>query len=161
MSFDDRLAKAIERGNKQRTTAGQERVTAQMTEEQFRTLHSQGRVELSERIEQALQKLAHAFPGFEYKTIVTPEGWGAKISRDDIVLARRQGVSQLYSHLELLVKPYTPTRILELISRGAIRNKEVLARSHYQQLQDLNLVAYSELLDQWILEFAEKYAAAG
>jgi ABC-type sugar transport system ATPase subunit len=159
MDFDDRLAKAIERGQKQRTAAGQERISAQLTDEQFRTLHSQGRVELSERIEQALQKLTNAFPGFEYKTIVTPEGWGAKISRDDIVAARRQGVSQLYSHLELLVKPYTSTRILELVSRGAIRNKEVLTRSHFQQLQDLNLPSYNELLDQWVIEFAEKYAA--
>lgn len=59
----------------------------------------------------------------------------------------------------MLVRPYSASRIVELVARGAIRNKEVLSRSHFQQLTQIDIDAYRDIVDQWILEYAEKFSA--
>ena len=59
----------------------------------------------------------------------------------------------------MLVRPYSPTRIVELVARGAIRNKEVLSRSHFQQLTQVDIDGFRDVVDQWILEYAEKFSA--
>ena len=59
----------------------------------------------------------------------------------------------------MLVKPYTSSRILELLARGAIRNKEVLSRNHFQFLAEADLDGFSELINQWVLEYVEKFSA--
>jgi hypothetical protein len=161
MSFDQRLEKAIERGQRQRDTESRERALQAMTEEECKNIHSKARLELSEHIEGCLRKLADYFPGFEYETLVSADGWGARINRDDLGPGGQgtKGFIHYYSHLEMLVKAYSPARIVELVARGAIRNKEVLSRTHFQQLSQVDLEIYREIVDQWVLEFAERYSA--
>lgn len=161
MNFDQRLERAIERGQRQRDADSRERLLKAMTEEECRNLHSKSRLELSEHVEAGLRKLADYFPGFEYETLMSADGWGAKIRRDDLAAgpAGTKGLVHFYSHMEMLVRPYSPTRIVELVARGAIRNKEVLSRSHFQQLTQVDVDAFREVVDQWILEYAEKFSA--
>jgi hypothetical protein len=87
------------------------------------------------------------------------DGWGAKISRDDVAPAPGKGLTRLYSRLEMVIRPYSASHIVELVARGAIRNKEVLSRSHFQMLAQLDLESFRELIDQWVLEYAEKFSA--
>jgi hypothetical protein len=132
-----------------------------MTEDEFKNLHSKARLELSEHIETCLRKLPEFFPGFDFQTVMGTDGWGAKISRDDLAPSpgAGKGMTRVYSRLEMVIRPYSAGHIVELVARGAVRNKEVLSRSHFQMLTQLDLDTFSDLIDQWVLEFAENYSA--
>ena len=159
MDFSSRLQKAVDRGRQQGAAAAREVEQAQMTEEELRALHAKARVELSDHIESCLQAVARQFPGFEFQTVVNPDGFGARISRDN--LRGRSGTfTREYSHLELIIRSFTSGRLLEVVCRGTITNKEVVNRSQFQRLSELDLDTFSHLIDQWVLEYAEKYAAS-
>jgi hypothetical protein len=159
MDFDVRLQRAIQRGQQSKATAVERRVREEMSEEECKSLHSRFRLELSEHVEQCLKRVADAFPGFDYSPIVSSDGWGAKISRDDIEGGAGRPLTKRYSRLEMLIKPYTASRILELQTRGTIRNKEVLSRNHFQFLAEADLDGFRELINQWVLEYVEKFSA--
>lgn len=158
MDFDERLQRAIQRGQRQRAAEGAEQARQALTEEEYRSLHGRLRLEISEYIESCLKQLVDHFPSFDYSSVMSVDGWGAKISRDELW---GRPLTRQYSHLELLIRPYSSARILEVTARGAIRNKEVLSRSQYQQLDSYDLDAFRSIIDQLVLEFAEKVAAAG
>lgn len=159
MDFTERLQRAVQRGQQTRAATEREQVQAALSEEESRALHAQARVELSDHIEACLRKVSDHFPGFEYQTVVSESGYGARIRRDDLRSQPGRGFAHEYSHLELLVRSYTPRRILELTGRGAVANKEVLHRSHFQFLNQLDLDTFRETIDHWVLEYAEKFAA--
>jgi hypothetical protein len=159
MDFEHRLERAISRGEQTRDREGRAQAEQAMTEEELKTLHSRYRLDLSEHIEDCLRKLADHFPGFQFATIVGEEGWGAKISRDDLRLGERRQPTSLYSRFEMLVRPYSPAHIVELAAKGTIHNKEVLNRQHFQFLSQVDLDSFRELIDLWVLEYAEQYAA--
>jgi hypothetical protein len=159
MNFDQRLERAIERGQRKRSADDRERAERAMTEDELKNLHSKARLELSEHIETCLKRLPEFFPGFDFISLVGTDGWGAKISRDDLATGTGKNLNRLYSRLEMVIRPYSPSHIVELIARGAIRNKEVLSRSHFQLMSQLDLDSFRDLIDQWVLEYAEKYSA--
>ena len=49
--------------------------------------------------------------------------------------------------------------VLDLTAKGTIRNKEVFNRSFFEKLADVDLDKFRELIDVWVLEYAELYAA--
>jgi hypothetical protein len=103
--------------------------------------------------------LADNFPGFRLETIVDDSGWGAAANRDDVDLGGgRRG--SLFSRLQVVVAPYNKYRVLELVAKGTVRNKEVLSRNHYQRLADVDLESFRELVELWVLDYAELYSAA-
>lgn len=159
MDFNERLQRAVERGQTRRDAELRAQTQAQMTEEQFRALHSQSRLELSDHLEAGLHKLADTFPGFSFQTVATPDGFGAKIIRDDLRSRGGKPLAHEYSHLEFVIRSYSPRHLLEISCRGAIANKEVLQRTHYQVLNRLDTDTFREQIDHWILEYAEKFAA--
>ena len=159
MDFEQRLEKAIQRGQHSRNAEERKKAERAVSAEDLKSLHSRCRLELSEHIEDCLRRLADHFLGFEYETVVGEEGWGAKISRDDLRASRRQSVRSLYSRLEMYIRPFSSANIVELVAKGTIRNKEILSRNHYQFLAEVDLDSYRELIDLWVLEYAEKFAA--
>ena len=159
MNFDQRLERAIERGHQQRSAQARERAERAMTEDECKNLHSKSRLELSESIESCLRKLVVHFAGFDFESVVGADGWGAKISRDDLAPGDGKPLNKYYSRLEMVIRPVSTGRIVELIARGTIRNKEVLSRAHYQQLVQLDLEGFRDVIDQWVLEYAEKFSA--
>ncbi|MBD3672171.1 MAG: hypothetical protein HUJ26_01480 [Planctomycetaceae bacterium] len=158
MDFEQRLQRAIDRGRKIKDQKGQAAATREMTEEEYRQLHSKIRLELSEHIESAIRKVADHFPGFRYHTVVGEDGWGARIIRDDFAIEDGRKSNQ-YSRLELLIRPFSEAHIVELSAKGTIRNKETISRNHYQFLDKIDIDSYSEMIDLWILEYAEQYSA--
>lgn len=159
MDFNERLQRAVQRGQSRRDEARREQAQAQLTEEQLRALHAQARVELSDHVEDCLKKLADTFPGFDFQTTATPDGFGAKITRDDLRSRNGRGLDHFYSHLEIIIRSYTPRHFLDVNVRGTVTNKEVLNRSYYQLLDQLDRDTFREQIDHWILEYAEKFAA--
>ncbi len=157
MDFEKRLEKAIERG--QRSGArGRKKLRNAMNEEELKRLHSRYRLDLSEHIEECIRQLPDHFPGFRFETVVGDRGWGAAVNRDDLVLTH-EGRENHFSRLEMTIRPFSSYHVLELTAKGTVRNKEVYNRSHYQRLTEADPATFRELIDLWILEFAELYAA--
>jgi hypothetical protein len=175
MDFDERLKKAIDRGQQAKASTKTVVTSDSLSAEEIRNIYSAARLNLSEHIESCLKKLTDHFPGFRFETIVGETGWGAKISRDDLSIAKGSAVDAVfqnkagwssnkrqnqYSRLEVLVKPYCDdTKIVNVVAKGTVRNKELVNRSNYQFISEFNEKTYQEVIDMWIVEFAEHYAA--
>jgi hypothetical protein len=159
MEFNKRLEKAIQRGQRARSARAQAEADKAVTEKELARLHSQYRLELSERIEVCLRQLVDRFPGFRFESIVDERGWGAAISRDDIKLQAGGGRDNLYSRLEMLIRPASSYHVLDLAAKATIHNKELLNRSHFQRLTEVDLASFTGMIDLWVLEYAELYAA--
>jgi hypothetical protein len=156
--FEERLKKAIERGQDRLRETTQRRQAAQMSEEECKRVHQGFQLEISELIETCVKRLPDYFPGFQYELIYGERGWGAGCRRDDLRLAR--GVrSELFSRIELMVRPYTTLHVLDLAARATIRNQEVFNRNYFEKLDDVNLDKFKQLVEAWVLEFGEMYAA--
>lgn len=157
--FQSRLEKAIERG--QRASDARARAEAQraLDEQELRRLHTQYRLELAEHIDQCLKQVPRHLPGFEFEPIVAERGWGAAVSRDDLELAPHRRPTTRFSRLEVFIRPLTEAYVLEVVAKATIRNRECFTRTHFQRLQEADLTSFSELIDLWVLEFAELYAA--
>jgi hypothetical protein len=158
VEFHNRLDKAIERGRRASSARVRAEARQAVTEQQLARLHSQYRLQLSERIENCLRQLADRFPGFGFETIVSERGWGAAISRDDIILKSRSRQTSYYSRLEMLIRPASSYHVLDLRAKATIRNKELFNRSHFQRLTEVDLTSFTETIDLWVLEYAELFA---
>lgn len=160
MNFDNRLKRAIERGEKTKDAKGREARAKQLSLAELRTLHSGYRIELTEHIDQCLRKLSDHIPGFRFQSVVADEGWGGRVTRDDLKLTTGKGAESLYSRMEVLVTPFqSEGAILEVTAKGTVRNREVLNRKHYQKLEEFDLETFKEIIDQRVLEFAEQYTS--
>ncbi|MFK7817993.1 MAG: hypothetical protein AB8G99_04700, partial [Planctomycetaceae bacterium] len=80
-----------------------------------------------------------------------------RISRDDMVRVGGKREST-YSRFEMVVKPFSDAHIVEIATKGTIRNRETLKRNHYQFLNEADIDSLKNTADLWALEFAEEYA---
>ena len=158
MDFQQRLDKAIQRGQRISTRRAAADAQRAMNEQELQRLHAKCRLELSEHIERCLRSLVERFPGFRFETLVGERGWGAAITRDDLRIegGRR---TNLFSRLEMAVRPFSSYHVLELAAKGTACNREIFNRTHYEELAEVDLERFSELVDLWVLEYAELYAA--
>lgn len=159
MEFEDRLEQAIARGQRSRVARSQAEAQKSLSEEELRNLHSSARLNLSDHAETLLKKLADHFPGFRFETVVDEDGWGARINRDDVNLGAGSRANQ-YSRCQILVRPFSAkAKIVEVVAKGAVRNKELVNRSHYQFLAEFDEERFKEVVDMWVLEFAEQFSS--
>lgn len=159
MDFEQRLTKAIERGQRRGDDRSREDEAKAMSEEELKRLHSKYRLLLSEHIEDCMRRLPNHFPGFQFETLIGERGWGAACFREDLRLGHGGKRGSDYSRLEMTVRPPSSYQILELTAKGTIRNKEVYNRSHFDRLAEVDSEKFIELIDLWVLEYAELYAA--
>ncbi len=157
MDFKERLQKATERGQQARDEKARAEAAKAMSEEECRRVHSGYRLELTDHIESCLKQLADQFPGFNLAAVADDKGWGAALSRDDLSLSGGKR-DNLFSRLTITVAPHNQYHVLSIEARGAIRNKESFTRSHYQLLKDVDLDHFRQLIEHWVLEYAEQYA---
>jgi hypothetical protein len=130
-----------------------------MSEEELRQLHTQYRLQFSEQIERHLRPLPNHFPGFQFETVFGERGWGAACSRDDMATGPGGRRANLFSRLEMTIRPYSSLHVVELAAKGTIRNREVFTRNHFEELRDVDPETFLHLIDVWVLEYAELYAA--
>ncbi|HVJ86158.1 MAG TPA: hypothetical protein VM452_10980 [Caulifigura sp.] len=159
MEFEQRLKRAIQKGEQARAASDQADLARYMTAEELKGRYSTGRIEISDHIETCLRKLVDYFPGFDFSSIVDDTGWGARINRDDLSLKAGKSHESHYSRLELVVTPRNWADILEVVAKGTIRNREVLNRRYYQRLVELDLPVFKDQIDAWVVEYAEQFAA--
>ena len=156
--FEERLKKAVQRGQERQRELAQRKAAQEMTEEEFRRLHQTYQLELSELIETCVKRIPDYFPGFQYELIYGERGWGAGCRREDLVITRETR-SEQFSRIELMVRPYSSLHVLDLAGRGTIRNQEVFNRNYFEKLGDVNLDKFKQLIEAWVLEYCELYAA--
>lgn len=159
MSFDDRLQKAVSRGQRRGEEEKSKAEARALSEEELKRLHSTYRLQLSERIESCIKQLPSFFPGFRFETIFGERGWGAACSRDDVRMSAGKRQQNDYSRLELTVRPASSMHVLELAGKATIRNKEIFSRNYFEKLEDVDLDEFLQLIDVWVLEYAELFAA--
>ena len=158
MEFEERLQKAIHRGEKRSDEKSRAEAEKAFSEGELRRLHSEYRLTLSDRIEEYVERLGTHFPGFDFTTLFGDRGWGAAVSRDDILMNSGKRSNQ-FSRLEMTIRPFSSLFVLELTAKGTIRNREVFTRSHFEKLEDADQDNFIELIDHWVLEYAELFAA--
>jgi hypothetical protein len=158
MNFDEQLQHAIQRGQRRSEARADALRRAEMSEEECKRLHGQYRLRLSERIEECMKRLPNHFPGFRYETMFGDRGWGAACYRDDLRMVRGSRSSD-YSRLEMTVRPYSSLHVLELAAKGTVRNKELFTRTYFEPLAEVDMEKFLMLVDAWVLEYAEIYAA--
>ncbi|HZN35463.1 MAG TPA: hypothetical protein VFB80_16660 [Pirellulaceae bacterium] len=158
MSFDDQLRQAIERGQRRGDLQARQAAARALTEDEYRRLHSQARLTLSDHIESCVKRLPTYFPGFQYETMYGDRGWGGACFRDDLVISRGSRASD-YSRLEVTVRPYSTVHVLDLAAKGTIRNREIFNRNYFEPLDQADAAKFLQLIDAWVLEYAELYAA--
>ncbi len=157
--FDQRLQRAIQRGQRAGSARAEAEAQKAISEHELRSRHSQYRLELSEHIERCLRRLPQHFPGFRFETIVSERGWGAGVSRDDVQVDPHRKRTNYYSRLEMLVRPVSQYFVLDLAAKATVWNRELFNRNHYERLAEVDLESFVELIDFWVLEFAQQYAA--
>ena len=83
------------------------------------------------------------------------------MSRDDVAVGGRGRRGNYYSRLEVLIRPPGKYHVLDLAAKGTIRNKEIFNRKHFEPLAEADLTSFTELVEIWVLEYAELYASKG
>jgi hypothetical protein len=159
MDFDERLQRAVERGKRRQAAHAEEARARALSAEELKRLHSQIRLELSDHIEQCVKRLAAHFPGFQTEIIFGEKGWGAAGNRDDLRVTSGGRRENEFSRLEVTVRPFSSYHVVDLQAKGTVRNKEILTRRHYDAIVDAEPEHFKELIDAWVLEYAELYAA--
>lgn len=159
MDFRERLQRATQRGRQAKDEAARAEAARRMDAQQWQRLHAEHRRQLCDHIEACLKQLADNFPGFDYEPVLEERGWGGAVRRDDLSLSGGRRES-LFSRLQLTVSPHNEYHVIEVVAKGAVRNKENFTRNHFQQLGDADLDTFRELIEQWTLDYAELYAAA-
>jgi hypothetical protein len=159
--FEQRLKRAIERGTARGALKAHQLRQTALSEEELKSLHGRYRLQLSEHIEQCLKQFVDHVPGFRYETVFGQRGWGAAASRDDLQARRGGRRENVFSRLEITVRPCSPLFVLELAGKGTVRNKEVFNRSYFDRLQEADPARFLELVDAWVVEYAERFTANG
>jgi len=160
MEFQERLQKAIQRGRRRGDDRAHADRQRQLNAEELKSLHTKHRLHLSEQIEKCLAQLPQHFPGFQFETSFGEKGWGGACSRDDIGRGGGGRRANYFSRIEVVIRPFSDLHVLDLAAKGTVRNKEVFNRNHFEKLTEADPDNFSELIDLWVLEFAEIYAAA-
>ncbi|MFO0916247.1 MAG: hypothetical protein U0795_25030 [Pirellulales bacterium] len=157
--FEDRLKGAVDRGFQRAAARADAAHRAALTEEELRQLHTQHRLHLSDSIEQRMKRLPDFFPGFRLQSLYGDEGWGVSCSRDDFAPIVGGSRKNLFSRIQLTIRPYSHLQVLEMHGKATIRNREIFNRNHFEKIVDVSPERFEQLMDAWILEFAELYAA--
>jgi hypothetical protein len=156
--FQQRLQSAIQRGERRGERHEQAVRQSQLTEEEFKRLHTKYRLSLSDRIEHAVDGVAQHFPGFRKETLYGEVGWGAACWRDNLVVEAGKRSNQ-YSRLEMTIRPPSSYHVLELKGKGTVANKEHFNRTHFVPLQEVDEEEFARLIDTWAIDYAEYYAS--
>ncbi len=156
--FEERLKNAVARGTNRAESLVSAAERERQEAEELKRLHTKCRLELSEHIEQVIKKLIDMFPGFRYQSLFGEAGWGSACVRDDLVIDKGMR-SNKYSRFEIVVRPVNEFNVLDLQAKGMIADRELMTRSFYQPLSQLDIDRFTKSIDDWAVSYAELYAS--
>ncbi|MEI8212267.1 MAG: hypothetical protein WCI02_08960 [Planctomycetota bacterium] len=155
--FEERLKNAVVRGANRAESLHSAEERKRLEAEDLKRLHSKYRLELSERIESVIRKLIDMFPGFRYQSVFGDAGWGSACMRDDLVIERGNRTNK-YSRLEIVVRSVNEFNVLDLQAKGTIADRELMTRSFYQPVAQVEMEKFKKSIDDWAVAYAELYA---
>lgn len=155
--FEDRLKNAVTRGASRAESLQSAEERKRHEAEELKRLHTKYRLELSDHIEQAIKKLIDMFPGFRHQSVFGDAGWGSACLRDDLVIERGSRTNK-YSRLEIVVRPVNEFNVLDLQAKGTIADRELMTRSLYHPIAQVDLDKFRKAVDDWVVTYAELYA---
>ncbi len=156
--FQSRLESAIQRGQRRRDHSVSEAKRKELTEEELKRLHTSYRLSLSERIEAKMRSIIDAFPGFRQEALFGEIGWGTACYRDDLRIKSGRR-SNAYSRFEMVIRPYSDLRVLDLKGKATVENREIFNRSLFRNIEEVDVEEFEDVIDAWTIEYAEQYAA--
>jgi hypothetical protein len=155
--FEDRLKKAVARGASRAESLQSAEERKRQEAEELKRLHTKYRLELSDHIEQVIRRLIDMFPGFRHQSIFGDTGWGSACVRDDLVIEKGNR-SNKYSRFEIVVRPVNEFNVLDLQAKGTIADRELMSRSLYQPIAQVDMTRFRQAVDDWAVAYAELYA---
>lgn len=155
--FEERLKNAVARGSSRAESLQAAEERKRQEAEELKRLHTKYRLELSEHIEHAIKKLIDMFPGFRYQSVFSDAGWGSACLRDDLIIEKGTR-SNKYSRLEIVVRPVNEFSVLDLQAKGTIADRELMTRSLYHPIAQVDITKFRKAVDDWIIAYAELYA---
>ncbi len=156
--FESRFESAISRGQKRRDHHASEAKRKELSEEELKRMHTSFRLSLSDRIEKKIQKIVDAFPGFRQESLFGEVGWGTACYRDDLQLRSGRRSNQ-YSRFEMVIRPFSDLKVLDLKGKGTIKNREVFNRTLFRNIDEVDVEEFEQIIDAWTIEYAEQFAA--
>ncbi|QDV43478.1 hypothetical protein Enr13x_33350 [Stieleria neptunia] len=156
--FQSRLESAIQRGQRRRDHSVSEAKRKELSEEELKRLHTSYRLSLSERIEAKVRSIIDAFPGFRQEALFGEVGWGTACYRDDLRIKSGRR-SNAYSRFEMVIRPYSDLRVLDLKGKATAENREIFNRSLFRNIEEVDVEEFEDVIDAWTIEYAEQYAA--
>ena len=156
--FESRLDAAIARGKKRAEVKASQQREKELSEEELRRMHTSYRLSLSDQIESAIHGVSDHFPGFQQESLFGEVGWGSACYRDDLRIESGRRTN-MYSRLEMVIRPYSDLRVLDLKGKGTVMNRELFNRSYYLPVAEVDVEEFRQLIDTWAIEYAEVYAA--
>lgn len=155
--FEERLKNAVARGASRAESLQSAEERKRQEAEELKRLHTKYRLELTEHIEHAIKKLIDMFPGFRHQGVFGNAGWGSACVRDDLVIERGTR-SNKYSRLEIVVRPVNEFNVLDLQAKGTIADRELMTRSLYHLVSQVDMEKFRKAVDDWVIAYAELYA---
>jgi hypothetical protein len=156
--FKSRFESAIERGQQRREHTADEAKRKELSEEELRRLHTSFRLSLSESIDAKIQNVIDAFPGFRQEALFGEVGWGTACYRDDLLIRNGRRSNQ-YSRFEMVIRPFSDLRVLDLKGKGTVKNRELFNRTLFRNIDEVDVQEFEDVIDAWTIEYAEQYAA--
>ncbi|MGB1930574.1 MAG: hypothetical protein ACPIA2_08665 [Mariniblastus sp.] len=158
MDFEDKLQRAIQRGQERTSARANAQKKVEASKEDIRNRQNEFRLNLSDHIEACLKKLAQHFPGFDYETIYGAKGWGGAVSRNDIDRGPDGRAGSFFSRVELTVRPPNEFNVVNIAGKGTIRDKEIFNWNYFEDVLEADQDDFKAKIDKWVLEFAEQFA---
>ena len=159
MDFEDQLEKAIARGQQRNTKRQQDSKQKSLNAEEIKRRHNDFRLHLSDHIEKSLKRLAERFPGFEYEIIYGTKGWGGAIHRQDLTRGPDGRAGSFFSRLEMVVRPLNDYNVVNIAGKGTIADKELFSWNQFEDIDEATFEAFETKLNNWMIQFAEQFAA--
>lgn len=156
--FESRLNSAIARGKRRADHGEAQKRAQQLTVDELKTMHTALRLRLSDRIEKAVHGVADNFPGFREESIYGEAGWGHACYRDDLSLVGGKR-NNLYSRLEMVIRPFNDSHVVDLKGKSTVANREFFNRSFFSPIAEADGSEFENLIDGWAIEYAEQFAA--
>lgn len=156
--FKSRLESAIQRGQRRRDQSASDAKRKELTDEELRRLHTSCRLSLSDQIENKIKNVIDAFPGFRQEALFGEVGWGTACYRDDLQIQNGRRSNQ-YSRFEMVIRPYSDLRVLDLKGKGTVKNRELFNRSLFRNIDEVDVQEFEDVIDAWTIEYAEQYSA--
>ncbi|KAA5540734.1 hypothetical protein FYK55_20325 [Roseiconus nitratireducens] len=156
--FKSRLESAIQRGHQRREQHASEEKRKELTEEELKRMHTSYRLALSDRIEKKVHSIVDAFPGFRQESLFGEVGWGTACYRDDLQIESGRR-SNAYSRFEMVIRPYSDLRVLDLKGKATVKNRELFNRAFFRSIDEVDVAEFESIIDAWTIEYAEQYAS--